>query len=172
MNRYRTGEGFTLIELLVVIAIIGLLASVVLVALSGARTRARDTKRIADLKQIQTALALYYDANGNQYPNCGEWSYSTDVNWTTTGCLQTALALYMPKLPVDPKNNAAAPWTTGNYSYAYGSVTGLQGYDLVAQVEDTANFDRCQVKNWAFHGDSNDDWCHTDGYSMYMIADH
>jgi len=165
-------KGFTLIELLVVIAIIGLLASVVLVSLNGARMKARDTKRIADLKQMNTALALYYDANNSQYPNCGEWSYSTDVNWNTTGCLQTALAPYMPKLPVDPKNNAASPWSTGNYSYSYGVVGGLQDYDLVAQVEDTSNFDRCQAKNWVFHANSPGVWCTTWSYSPYLIADH
>jgi len=58
-------QGFTLIELLVVIAIIGLLASIVLVSLQGARAKARDARRMHDLSQIRTALFLYYDAYGN-----------------------------------------------------------------------------------------------------------
>jgi len=52
-------RGFTLIELLVVIAIIGLLSTMSILALNSARGRARDAKRLSDVKQIQTALALY-----------------------------------------------------------------------------------------------------------------
>jgi len=52
--------GFTLIELLVVISIIGLLSSIVLTSVNSARAKARDARRLADLRQIQNALALYY----------------------------------------------------------------------------------------------------------------
>ena len=64
----RSKKGFTLIELLVVIAIIGILASVVLASLNSARAKSRDARRIADVKQIQLALELYYDANSQHYP--------------------------------------------------------------------------------------------------------
>lgn len=60
-------QGFTLIELLVVIAIIGLLSTLSILALNQARARARDAKRISDVKQIQTALELYYNDAGD-YP--------------------------------------------------------------------------------------------------------
>ena len=171
LKRNKNKRAFTLIELLVVMAIIALLASIVLIALNNARMKARDAKRVADLDQLHTALAMYYGDNG-QYPNCGRWSRSYDVTWTTTGCLQTALAPYLAKLPTDPTNSTTGggPWL-GAYAYAYGSSSPYQDYDLVGAVEDVNNPDRCQVKNWVYHSDSND-WCHTDGYSMYLIADH
>ena len=66
---FKNKKGFTLIELLVVIAIIGLLSTLAVVALTSARTKARDSKRVADMKQVQTAMELYYSAT-NGYPAC------------------------------------------------------------------------------------------------------
>ena len=58
-------KGFTLIELLVVIAIVGLLASIVLVALKGARTKAQATKVTADIQEIIKGLELARDKQNN-----------------------------------------------------------------------------------------------------------
>ena len=60
-------KGFTLTELLVAIAIIGILSAMVLTSMSSVRERAKDGRRISDLKQIQLALELYYDVN-TSYP--------------------------------------------------------------------------------------------------------
>jgi prepilin-type N-terminal cleavage/methylation domain-containing protein len=60
-------KGFTLIELLVVVAIIGVLATIVLSSLSDARARARDARRISEMKSFETALEMYY-LDYNQYP--------------------------------------------------------------------------------------------------------
>ena len=53
MRRELNKQGFTLIELLVVISIIGFLATASMVVFNNARMKARDAKRIADIKQIQ-----------------------------------------------------------------------------------------------------------------------
>jgi prepilin-type N-terminal cleavage/methylation domain-containing protein len=72
-------RAFTLVELLVVIAIIGLLSTVAVVSMSSVRSKARDTKRLADMRQIMTALELYKDTNSYYPPitdsdsGCGDW---------------------------------------------------------------------------------------------------
>ena len=76
-------KGFTLIELLIVIAIIGLLSTLAVISMSGARAKARDAQRLSDLKQMQTALEISY-SNANTYdPGC-ETTPCT-IPYSTTG---------------------------------------------------------------------------------------
>ncbi len=105
-------DGFTLIELLVVIAIIGLLASVVLVSLNGARIKARNTQRKATLSQLQKALELYYNDN-NAYPSSGgTWRSSeagdTNVTPDPTNYIPGLVPNYVSKLPADPKGGPSS----------------------------------------------------------------
>lgn len=75
--------GFTLIELLVVIAIIGILAGMLLPALSKAKTKAQGIECMGNLKQLQLCWLMYADDNGgvlvtNGVPQnydswCGGW---------------------------------------------------------------------------------------------------
>jgi prepilin-type N-terminal cleavage/methylation domain-containing protein len=67
----KFSRGFTLIELLVVIAIIGILASIVLVSLNGARGKGRDAKRVAELQQIARAVAVADTDPATNFVGCG-----------------------------------------------------------------------------------------------------
>lgn len=64
---FNRRAGFTLIEMLVVVAVVGLLSSAVLVGLEDARERARDARRIADLRSVQNGLEVFY-SNNRFYP--------------------------------------------------------------------------------------------------------
>jgi len=68
LNKSQSKKAFTLVELLVVIAIIGILATLSVIALNTARAKARDAKRVADVKQVTTALEMFFNDNG-RYPD-------------------------------------------------------------------------------------------------------
>lgn len=120
----KKGEkGFTLIELLVVIAIIGVLATIVLVSLNTAREKARDTRRISDMRQVALALGMYYDDNGS-YPS------GSDTDWADGAGLDSDLEPdYMTNVPTDPGGN----------TYAYNPCNSDQNYAVGATLEDDNN---------------------------------
>ncbi len=111
-------QGFTLIELLVVIFIIAVLTGLAMTNFLGARERARDSKKKAELQQLKTALRLYYNDYG-KYPanytlspyingikGCGA---NGDENCPKAGCVVDFAAggsacgdtTYMKKMPSD-----------------------------------------------------------------------
>ncbi len=124
-------KGFTLIELLVVIAIIGLLSTLAVVALGSAREKARDSKRLSDLKQVQTALELYYTDQGD-YPTAAT---AVTLGSATAACFNASgfgatgcTSAYMGLVPADPGSNA----------YSYVSADGTT-YTISATLEGTVN---------------------------------
>jgi len=95
-------KGFTLIELLVVVAIMGMLAALAVVALNNARQRARDARRVSDIKQIQTALELYFLDNA-AYPTGTADYISSDCLSATSGFAATCSGtVYMSVVPDNP----------------------------------------------------------------------
>ncbi len=128
-------KGFTLIELLVVISIIGILATLVSANLNSARARARDAARKSDLKNMATALRLYYNdkgvypANDSSYNILGCGAAGTTVcTWGSEWSAGTTV--YMGSLPEDPI-------TTQTYKYEVES--GLDSFTLSACLENKSD---------------------------------
>jgi len=94
-------RGFTLIELLVVIAIIAILSSTVLASLRTARSKARDARRMSDVRQLRSALELYYDKNGSYPSTAGAYQIVTPSNVVLQALVTQG---FMPALPKDPES--------------------------------------------------------------------
>lgn len=140
MQNGRNFRGFTLIELLIVIAILGLLSTIITLAMGSARLKGRDAKRMSDLKQIQTALELYYtDHDG--YPagngiNLGVASGNA-VCLNGAGFVGAANCagtnpVYMGNVPHDPTTGRNYVYSVASSSYSVsvqleGNVNGLSG---------------------------------------------
>jgi prepilin-type N-terminal cleavage/methylation domain-containing protein len=101
-------RGFTLIELLVVIAIIGLLSTIIAAPIQSARKKARDAKKIAELKSTQLALEQYAESNSAQYP--------TD--------LQKLSPQFMPLLPTFATSSTSNARDAFLYTFYTASSTG------------------------------------------------
>lgn len=67
-----SSKGFTIVELLIVIVVIGILAALVLNALSGAQAKARDAERASDIRVLASQLEVWYQLNG-YYPSNAKW---------------------------------------------------------------------------------------------------
>ena len=117
-------EGFTLIELLVVIAIIGVLASTVFASLNSARKKARDARRLTDMRTMQIALEFYYDQFGvypdSDFAGCGTWDTPGDGTFITPLVSNG----FLPSHILDPLTNDSC----GNYRY-YRYAPGSSGCD-------------------------------------------
>ena len=126
-------KAFTLIELLIVISILGVLATIGLVAFRSAQFRGRDAQRKSDLKQISSALELYFSDYG-RYPTsssglimgCPSTTQSA-CNWGS-GPFWDQKTTYFKVVPKDPANSQ---------NYYYKADSTAQKFQLFAHLENS-----------------------------------
>lgn len=118
-------KGFTLIELLVVIAIIALLSTLAVISLSNAREDARDSKRQADVRTMQSAVELFINQSGVAPDASTSWA---DL------FIATKLGATGLSTPIED------PGTTGYYEYCVDA-TDASKYLILATTESTTSID-------------------------------
>ena len=158
MIAHQYKRGFTLIELLVVIAIIGLLSAVVFTSLAAARQRALNASYVAQLKEYQKALALYYAEHGTYPGNSTRWGcigtgYTNGVCWdnanfnesnATANAFRDALSPYMDATkPTSPTNRI--------FGSMYRRPPGYEGYQMILMLEGDVS---CPIGKKATHAAS------------------
>ena len=128
-----------------VIAIIGLLAALIIPNLTQIRAKARDAKRVEDLRQLQTALEMYY-SDHQAYPSgnigsnsqdgfCLERSLNEDGS-CPSGKFCDLIKPYLARLPRNP----LFKWSdTSSPCYFYltdtNTTSTAQAYKAAAKME-------------------------------------
>jgi prepilin-type N-terminal cleavage/methylation domain-containing protein len=127
-----TRRAFTLIELLVVIAIIGLLASIVLVSVSSARSKSKDSRTISDVRQIIIALGAGW--NGTGYPDLKNNGNAGAASTGNASCTTNSWNASGPRFAqMDPLVGDICNQMTNGYSAAIvGSQAGANPINAYA----------------------------------------
>lgn len=140
------------------------------------RKKARDTVRLATLKQVSTALELYYTDNGKYPvpPVCGgvgvptvyySGAYADSVpqcEWEVLGSV-----INIENLDDDPLKNSVS--VSGDsyypldfeddYGYIYATVDG-SNYDLITCLERLENSQTCEKNNFSYYTNGLTGWGH------------
>jgi prepilin-type N-terminal cleavage/methylation domain-containing protein/prepilin-type processing-associated H-X9-DG protein len=138
-------RGFTLIELLVVIAVIALLISILLPALGAARRSGLTTKCLSNVRSLEQAHVLYYNASKDYFVDCGLGHGGlSDIRdaWPIT------LAEYYdgPILLHSPVDKS--PWWPTSEGGENSGLTLRQALDLEAQGQNPTG----QIARWTSYG--------------------
>jgi type II secretion system protein G len=131
LGKLTNKKGFTLVELLIVIAILGVLVTVGLAGFRSSQARGRDAQRKSNLKQLSSALELYFsdyeaypDASGGQIQGCG----GNPCTWGA-GNFTDGKTVYFKVVPKDPSDYS--------YFYRVPDPPNNQKFQLFAYLENT-----------------------------------
>jgi general secretion pathway protein G len=130
-HRRRNRAAFTLIELLLVLVILAVLASIVVINFTGVFHKTRNSKALADLHELGTALELYR-------VDCGDYPPTLEVLVTNSGARGWAGPYINHGLPIDPWDHA--------YVYVCPGQHHPQSYDL--SVTGDGKSDVSKLNSW------------------------
>ncbi|MFA6897094.1 MAG: type II secretion system protein [Patescibacteria group bacterium] len=150
-------KGFTLIELLVVISIIGVLSTIAMTSLNGAKVKARNARKQVDFNNIYNALNVFYATNNrmpnNYHPCCGACEGDGYYERSMQELVDAGVLSAIPKSPDDSKYCY--------YNYGPDNAAGaIMVTSLIGQPNTTTGpFGSCRP--------FSDNWCGTDYASNY-----
>lgn len=143
-----------------VISIIGFLATASMVMFNSVRQKARDTKRVAEIKQLALTIQMYYDSN-NGYPSttgcnngwCCLGHGSSGRCWAGSywgsDTLDSSLSpTYIGKIPDDPLNNTAKYGDAYMYRVDADLVTLHWGIETCSPTNDICGGGGGSYGNW------------------------
>ncbi|NQU47703.1 MAG: type II secretion system protein [Planctomycetes bacterium] len=161
----RRQAGFTIIEMLIVVTILAMLAGVLIPILQEGQSTARDSRRMADLRSVQSALADYYRENGG-YPNTsGAWlGDAVDVGskgYAADGYIPGLVPNFLTALPKDPDKQY--PNATDGYMFKsdgtdYKFVLDATPEDLDSFAEGFPFYDPQRADGWMICTPGGYDW--------------
>lgn len=134
----RKQRGFTLIELMVVVVILGLLATIMMPKILGKPEQARRVKAKADIRSIQSALAMFKTDTGS-FPTTSE---GLEVLVNDPGIRGYSTDGYLDALQTDPWGNPYIYISPGVHS---------KDYDLESfgkDGEDGGSGDDADIESW------------------------
>ena len=141
MKKINKKNGFTLFEILITISIIAVLTVLISIAYSVAQKKTRDTRRMEDMKLIQSAAEQYFSLN-NSYPNVD--AYKVGVAWTAVDG-----TVILENYPSDPKDKTA--YKSDNIS--------SRSYCVCARLEDTTSGNSTYANCRLLHPQYRDYFC-------------
>jgi len=142
MPRRKCVAGFTLIELMIVVVILGILATIVMPRILNRPEQARRAKAKIDIRNIQSALALFKTDTG-RFPSTSQGLQALVSDPGIRGYDPDA---YLDKVPLDPWGN--------NYIYISPGIHS-RDYDLESygkDGEDGGTGDDADVESWNLDG--------------------
>jgi general secretion pathway protein G len=136
--RHKLSKGFTLIELMIVVVILGILATIIMPKILGRPEQARRMKAKVDIRNIESALALFKTDTG-RFPTTSE---GFEVLVSDPGIKGYNSDGYLDKLPIDPWGNKYIYISPGLHSKDYD----VESYGK--DGEDGGTGDNADIESW------------------------